>query len=177
MLAHSPPFPLVVDYCDGDRFHSEKDVERILLALEQPNRIRRIRVDSFLEDLQQFVMAIDDGLPNLEYLALGARNVGDDATLVFPETVQTPHLRHLVLMGVAPPIGSRLLTTATGIVTLHLFMDDSSTYLNPNSLLQWISCLPQLETLIIAAFPDRRAEMQLFDMPTVTHPTFPNLRL
>jgi hypothetical protein len=41
--------------------------------------------------------------------------------------------------GFALPIGSRLLTTAVGLVTLHLVMVHPSTYFHPNTLLQWIS--------------------------------------
>jgi hypothetical protein len=45
----------------------------------------------------------------------------DNSTiLIFPETLQAPHLRHLTLRGFALPIGSRLLTTAVGLVTLYL---------------------------------------------------------
>ena len=38
--------------------------------------------------------------------------------LIFPETLQAPHLRHLSLIGFALPIATRLLTTAVGLVTL-----------------------------------------------------------
>jgi hypothetical protein len=81
-------------------------------------------------------MAIDHELPILEYLVIVTDREDHEATLVFPETIQA---RHLVLVGIAPSIGTRLLTTAVGLVTLCLFMDDSSTYLNPKFLLQWIS--------------------------------------
>jgi hypothetical protein len=51
-------------------------------------------------------MAINDELPILEYLV--ATGWEDDATLIFTGTIQAPHL---------------------GLVTLCLYMDDSSTYL------------------------------------------------
>ncbi|KAN0115660.1 hypothetical protein V8E52_006779, partial [Russula decolorans] len=54
----------------------------------------------------KFVMAINDELPILEYLV--ATGWEDDATLIFTGTIQAPHL---------------------GLVTLCLYMDDSSTYL------------------------------------------------
>jgi hypothetical protein len=179
MLAHSPPLPLVIDYLrvNGDRNVTTEDEEGIFLALEQLNRIRCIRVGLSLQDSQKFVMAIDGELPILEYLVM-ATGEKDDATLVLPDTIQAPHLRSLVLVGVAPQIGSRLLTTAAGLVTLCFFMDGPSTYLNPNSLLQWISSLPQLETLvIIITFPNHDVETQLSHSPTITHATLPSLRL
>ena len=170
MLAHSPPLPLVIDYLDGDCNITADDKEGISLALKQPTRVRCIRLALSFQDLQKLVMAIDDELPILEYLVMGTE---DDATLVFPETIQAPHLRHLLLAGVALPMGSRLLATAVGLVTLFLSMRDSSTYLTPNSLLQWISPLSQLEILVI--FNDF-VEAQLSDIPTITHATLPNLR-
>jgi hypothetical protein len=44
ILAHSPPLPLVIDYLDGDRNITAEDGEGIFLSLEQPDRIRCIRV-------------------------------------------------------------------------------------------------------------------------------------
>jgi hypothetical protein len=180
MLAHSPPLPLIIDYLDDRNIEGDRNIEEgIFLALEQPNRIRCIRVALYLQDLQKFVMAIDDELPVLECLLMGLMGAGreDDAALVFPEKIQAPHLRHLVLINVTPPIGSRLLTTAMGLVTLCISMHDSSPYLNPNSLLQCISSLPQLDTLVIIIFLNRDVETQLSHTPTITHTTLPNLRL
>jgi hypothetical protein len=141
MLANSPPLPLVIDYFDEGPNITAEDDEGILLALEQLNRILSICVGLSFQCLQKFVMAIDHELPILEYLVV--RMTRDhDATFVFPETIRAPRLRYLVLDSVAPPIGSRLFTTAVGLVKLCLFMGDSSTFINPNSLLQWISpCL------------------------------------
>jgi hypothetical protein len=98
--------------------------------------------------------------------------------LILPETLQAPHLRHLTLDGFALPIGSRLLTAAVGLVTLYLYMNDPSTYFHPNSLLRWLSFMPQLETLAIAFFfavPNREIERQLIRTPTITTATLPNL--
>ena len=93
--------------------------------------------------------------------------------------LQAPHLRHLALIGFALPIGSRLLTTAVGLVTLYLVMVNPSTYFHPNTLLQWVSFMPQLETLAInSIFPDRSRHMGgQFTHTAITTPvTLPNLR-
>ena len=174
MLAHEPHLPLAIDYFDRSRNITAEDEEGIFLALEQPNRIRCIRIGPWpLQDLQNLVMDIDE-LPILEYLVMATGS--EDNTSEFPGTIQAPRLRHLVLLGVAPPMGSRLLTTAVGIVTLVLVMYGPSVYLKPNSLLQWISCLSRLETLVIITLPDPDAETQLSHVPTITHATLPNLR-
>jgi hypothetical protein len=179
MLAHSPPLPLVIDY-----FHKDRDItaeeEGILVALEQRDRIRRVRLNLPVSNLQQtLIMAIDEEYPVLEYLIMTAHSTPDNSTaLMLPETFQAPHLRHLTLLGFTFPIGSRLLTTAVGVIRLCLFMSPS-TYFQPSTLLQWISSMPQLEMLMIAstfAVPNRDVERQLINTPITTHVTLPNLR-
>jgi hypothetical protein len=44
MLAHSPPIPLVVDYNYEDSNMNTDDEEGLILALEQRDRVRRIRL-------------------------------------------------------------------------------------------------------------------------------------
>jgi hypothetical protein len=66
-----------------------------------------------------------------------------------------------------------------GLVTLALAWSDPSTYFRPKIFLQWISSMPQLETLMITflfAAPDSDLETQPTHTPTTTHITLPNLR-
>jgi hypothetical protein len=66
-----------------------------------------------------------------------------------------------------------------GVVTLYLFMSNPSTYFHPNTLLQWLSFMPQLEILLVGfvfAVPNRDIERQLMRMP-LTPVTLPNLRV
>jgi hypothetical protein len=75
-------------------------------------------------------------------------------------------------------MGSRLLTTAVGLVTLVLDMRHPSTYFHPNILLRWLSFMPQLETLIVDfsfPAPNRDVERQPTHTPITTPITFPNL--
>lgn len=58
---------------------------------------------------------------------------------MFPKTFQAPRLCHLLLISLALPIESRLLTAAMGLVTFSLVMIQPSTYFQPNVLLQWLS--------------------------------------
>jgi len=98
--------------------------------------------------------------------------------LMFPETLQAPHLRHLTLMGFALPIESRLLMSAVGLVTLCLGMIHPSTYFHTNTLLRWLLFMPQLETLgIVFLFivPNRDVERQLTHTSTMAPIILPNL--
>ena len=179
MLAHSPPLPLIIDYFYADLDTTADDEEGITLALEQRDRVRRIRLQVPLPNLQKLIMAIDEEYPALEYLILAHSTEDKSTALTLPETLQVPHLRHLMLRDFSLPIESRLLTSAVGIVTLCLSVDYPSTYFQPNILLQWISFMPQLETLLVVFLfpvPNREVGRQLMHTPNTTPITLPNLR-
>jgi hypothetical protein len=183
MLAHSPPFPLTIEYLDIDGITtsalSAEDEHGILLALEQRHRVRHLRLFLPVQNLQKLVMAIDEEFPILEYLSVGPPPTVSSA-LMLPETLQAPNLHHLILGGFAFPIRPRLHPTATGLVTLYLTITHPSAYFQPNVLLQWISFIPQLERLAIYfAFPvpNRDVGRQLTHTPITTPITLPNLRL
>ena len=176
MLAHSPPLPLVVDY--NNRNITEEDEEAILLALEQRDRVRRIRFYMPVMKLQKLIMAIDGEYPTLEYLILGDPPEDTRTVLTLPETLEAPRLRHLAIK-CSIPIRFQLLTTAVGLVALNLGFHNPSTYFQPTVLLQSLSLMPQLEMLLIFlnfSVPNRDVERQLMRSPIMTHATLPNLR-
>jgi hypothetical protein len=178
MLAHSPPLPLTIDYGSGYGI-TAGDQEGILLALEQRHRVRHLRLEFHVQNLQKLVMAIDEEFPILEYLIVGPWTK-DSTALMLPETLQAPHLRHLMLNGFACPIRPRLHPTAASLVTIYLIIHQQSAYFQPNILLQWISFMPQLESLSVAftfPVPSRDVERQLTHTQIITHITLPNLRL
>ena len=176
MLAHSPPLPLVIDYFEEHRVIAAEDEKGAILALEQRDRVRRIRLDTHVLQLQKLITAIDEEYPVLEYLIVPPLMEAQSAALILPETFQAPRLRHLVLSGFVLPTGSRLLTTAVGLVALCLSMGHPAAYFPPDTLLRWVSFMPQLETLLIHSLTNRDLERQLMDSPIVTHVTLPNLR-
>jgi hypothetical protein len=177
MLAHSPPLPLVIDYF-LQRDLTAEDEEGAILALKQRDRVRRVRLDVPVADPQKLIVVMDEEYPILEYLVIALQKEDNSATLTFPGTLQAPHLRHLALQGFALPVRSRLLTSAMGLVTLYLVMVHPSTYFYPNTLLQWISRMPQLETLVVGfkfPVPSRDVERQLTHTPIMTTVILPNL--
>jgi hypothetical protein len=158
---------------------SAEDEEGILLALEQQHRMRHLRLFLPTHNLRQFVIAIDGEFPILEYLIVDPLTE-DSTALKLPETLQVPNLRHIMLKGFACPIRSRLHPTAAGLVTLYLTIEHQSAYFQPNVLLQSISFMSQLESLVIflsLPVPNRDVERQLAHTPITAHTTLPNLRL
>ena len=177
MLAHSPHLPLIIDYTLHDI--TAEDENGIILALKQQDRVHRVRLQIPVTTLQKVIVAIEEEYPILEYLIIVLPIQDNGTVLTLPETLQAPNLRHLVLRGFALPIGSRLLTTAVSLVSLCLVIVHPSTYFRPNTLLQWLSFMPQLETLVIGfivAVPSRDVERPLTNTPLITHVALPNLR-
>ena len=184
MLANSPPLPLIIDHLDEHNDITAADEQGIILALQHRDRVRRIRLMKPVPILQTLVMALDGEFPNLEYLSIIHQryrrpSIEHNVHLNLPETFRAPHLRILVLMSFAIPIGSPLLTTMGNLVTLSLNSIPLSAYFHPNALLQRLSLMPQLEILGIlfnSHFPSREIERQLFHMPITSRATLPNLR-
>ncbi|KAF8489506.1 hypothetical protein F5888DRAFT_1721769 [Russula emetica] len=179
MLAHSPPLPLVIDYFHESEYSdiAAEDEEGLTFALEQRDRIRRIRLRMGITNLQKFIMAISGEYPILEYLIIIP--FIKNKAFVLSETLQAPHLRHLILSCFALPITSPLLATATGLVTLFLEIPNLTTFFQPNALLQWISFMPHLETFVIYfsfAVSGRDMDRLLSRIPIITPVTLPNLR-
>ena len=179
MLTHSPHLPLVIDYYKNGRDITTDDEEGIISALKQRERVLRIRVNTLVTSLRKFIAAMDDEYPILQFLVIDLPLEDNGTILILPETLQAPHLRFLGLTGFALPIGCRILTTAVGLVTLSLHMVHTFTYFQPNTLLQWVSLMPQLEMLAIGfeiSIPSRDVERKLKHTPIIAHVTLPNLR-
>jgi hypothetical protein len=179
MLAHSPPLPLVLDYIDEDREATLEDEMGILAALQHRDRVRRIRLSAPASNFQKLVASMDGEFPTLDYLCLEPQIDADDDVLVLPKTFQAPLLRNLILVNLAFPIESPLLTTAVGLVTLSLQDIHPSTYFCPNDLLQRLSVMPRLETLGItfnSPIPSHDLEREMLHTPITTQVTLPNLR-
>ena len=179
MFAHSPPLPIIIDYIDQRHGVTADEEAGIVLALQQRDRVRRIRLVMPVPELQRVIMAMDEDFPRLEYLYIGPHTTG----LVLPETFQA-HLRHLILTNLAFPLGSPLLTgtAAASLVTLVLQRISPSAYFRPNDLLQRLSLIPHLETFIFgfdSPVHNRDVERQLLrelDMSHMAPITLPNLR-
>jgi len=172
MLAHSPPFPLLIDY---DDINYSCDRKGIMLALLHRDRVRRIRLMGSIPILEWLVIVLDDEFPMLEYLCISPE---DNTTLRIPRAYQAPQLRRLVLTNLAFPIGSPQLSDAARLTTLSLTRIHPSAYFPPNELLKRVSLIPHLETLMIdfhSPLPDD-VERELLHMQNTPHVTLPNLR-
>jgi hypothetical protein len=178
MLAHSPPLPIIIYYMGNVGKPSSEDDENILLALQHRERVRRIGLSVPAPSLLRLITAIDEEFPMLERLFISPRTI-PTTSFSLPESFHAPHLRHLVLSRVSIQIGSPLLTTAAGLVTLKLACIPSSGYFDPSYLLARLSLMSRLEILAVAFHSDDHnhdAEGQLSENQPTTHVTLPCLR-
>ena len=129
MLAHSLPLPLTIYYHE----------EGILLTLRRSDRVHYIAL--YLQ-LRKIITTMDEQFPILERMHIESGTEKDTSSLVLARTFQAPHLHHLGLCPAALPIGSLLLTTTVGLVTLALGDIPPSTYFPPNYLLTPLSLMP-----------------------------------
>ena len=182
MLAHSPPaIPLIIDHFDDDGNLTEEDEKGIILALQNRDRVRRIRIIKPTPILQKLIMALDGEFPILEFLSIWHQRyhqpvIEKITSLDLPKTFRAPHLRQLLLKNFATPIEFSQLTAMGNLVTLFLTKIPSSAYFHPNVLLQRLCTMPQLEVLWIGFNHGRDVERQLLHTPIVMRVTLPNLR-
>ena len=179
MLSHSPPLPLIIDPSDKPRDIAVEGEDRIMLALHHRDRVHHIRLRLPFPKLQKLIDAAKEEFPMLETLCIGPPYwTKHSSGLILPDTFQALNLIQLILINFAFPIGSPLLMTATGLVTLSLQNIHPSANHSPHDLLQQLSLLPQLKRLQIgfhSPLPSRDVETQLLHRPIITHVTLPNL--
>lgn len=176
ILAHGPPLPLIIDQLHHHDITTQ-DKEDILLALKHRDRIRRIRLQIPVPDLETLIVAMDGEFPMLEYLAIAPPTL-HHTNLILPSTFNAPHLRRLMLLDIVFPIASPSLTTPANLVSLSLRWVHPSTFLLPDELLQRISFAPRLEMLQISfgfSVFDNNVEKQMSCAPIMTHVALPDL--
>jgi hypothetical protein len=110
---------------------TKEDEEGILLALRHSDRVHYICLELPTSVLRKIITTMDEQFPILERLYIRPRTE-DDTSLVLPRTFQAPNLRQFSLFHVVLPIGSPLLTTTVGLVTLWLDDIPPSGYFPPN---------------------------------------------
>ena len=139
--------PLVIDYFDGDWEITAEEGAGIILALQQRDRVR---LQIVVPNSQKLIMAMDEEYPVLDHLVIAPSMEDKCTALILSDTLQAPHhLRHLAPRGFFLPEGFPL----SHFVLLWTTHPPTSIQI-ANTLLQWSSSIPQLETLMVAfSFP------------------------
>ena len=109
----------VINYFKGNHAMTAEDEEGVTLAFKQRSRICRVRLRIPVASQEKLVVAMNEECPILEYLIITIPTEDTSIMLIFSGTLQAPHPCHLSLKVFAFPIGSRILTNATGLGPTH----------------------------------------------------------
>jgi len=180
MLANSPPLPIVIDHIKKyyKKPTNPKDEAGILIALQQHDRVRRIRLGVRILDMQKLLSSLDKEFPMLEYLCIMPMIKKWNARWIPPTRFQAPRLRHLILTDFAFPIRSLLLATGAsrGLVTLTLESVNPSADFSPNDLLKRLSLMYHLQSFAIDLNSSGLDYGVNGRLSIMTHVNLPNLR-
>jgi hypothetical protein len=140
-----PALPLVVEAQDIDLV---LDVDNIIAALEQSNRVREVYLECVADwQLEEVLAAMQVPFPELTCLSLIPMV---ERELVIPDSFlggSAPRLRSLILDQISFPGLPNLLLSATHLVDLHLCYIPHSAYISPEVMVALISVLSSLKTL------------------------------
>ena len=166
-LAHLPPLPLIIDYCNMATTQIPQDELSILPGLQQRGRVRRIFLQAPSPRLGVFLASMGGLYPILEDLFLLSATE-EEAIMVLPSTFCAPNIRHLATHGIGLPSGLSLSTSTTALVTLTLTRIHAPNYLHPEHLVTQLQGLLYLEELSIGfavPIPLPSTEMELLPAP------------
>jgi hypothetical protein len=144
-----PDLPIVMRYgaFPGPNPLGSRDVDGIVAALGQPDRIRIIQLTvtiPLLEKLAQGPTSTTEGFPSLELLELTTQT---EAGLILHDQFlgkAAPRLHTLHTTKIALP-GLRELPSATNLVSLQLEAIPSTGYIPPNDLITTLSSMTHLQ--------------------------------
>ena len=178
-LAHLPPLPLVIDYCNMATAWVRQDELSILTGLQLRGRVRRISLQAPSPHLGICLATISDLYPILEDLSLSSATE-DETSSVLLSTFNAPNLRYLVLQSVGFPTELPLFTYLTNLVTLTLLRIPAQYYFPPEHLVTQLQGLLHLEELSIGfavpiPLPSDEAELLPAPISRVTLPTLKRL--
>jgi hypothetical protein len=165
LLAHSPPLPIIVYYGNPEPLDTQDDVNDILLALQHPDRVRRINLHLPSASMRKVFRSMQGPFPVLDTLQLYCSSYDNkDATL--PSTFEAPNLQHLQLSDFTL-VPQRLppLTTAicpSSLVTFSLGEVTPVKYQSPALLAECLAIMPQLKRVKIGyLFPVERKKHEV----------------
>ena len=146
MLDVWPPLPLVIH----GRLIEGVDLSNIVAVLEHRDRVDEIDLWEVNSPALEKVLAVmQEPFPELTYVRLSSY---EETVPVVPDSFlgrSAPRLRILVLDGIPFPGLPSLLSSATHLVSLHLFNIPHSGYISPDTAVTALSTLTSLQSLML----------------------------
>jgi len=150
MLDIWPPLPIHIDKPAYPHLHLETDADDLIAALEHRDRVFTINLSGLtLRQLERVAAVMQEPFPALTRLHLGS---ADEVAPALPVTFMggsAPHLQRLDLEGISFPTLPRLVLSPTDLTALRLHAIPSAGYISPGVMVEFLSPLTRLESLVI----------------------------
>ena len=147
-----PPFPVIVDYLTSS-YHTLRPTpnheDDIIAALEQPDRVRSIKLPVTSHLLEMMALVMQEPFPALTTLWLSSN---DRNAPVLPGGFSigpAPHLLQIFLDGISFPALPNILLSANNLVDLQLKHIPQSGYISPEAMVPSLAALTRLDNLCI----------------------------
>ena len=152
LLAHGPPLPLIVYWGNIVYRETEDRFDNFRLALQQRDRVCRIKLQLPDRALRSLMPSLDGSFPVLETLELCPSSY--DSRVQLPVTLQAPNLRHLHLSVSTIMPRAMYGEQPTFSASLSAFYLGEIENLHYEELAEYISFMPNLKRLKIGfCFP------------------------
>lgn len=182
MLDIWPAFPIVV-ICHKGPYSQLRGVLNVIAALKNPDRVCEINLQGVPDNLLKRVAAINVPFPALTSLQLSSEADGYEwhwEPIIRDSFLggTAPRLRSLDLHGIPFPTPQKLLSSATGLVTLRLERIPSTGYISPEDVVTFLSTLTKLEDLALGfqSFHYPPHHLHQTTVPSTTLPALTSFR-
>ena len=183
MLDVWPAFPIVITKCTGPGSEPMEDVDNIIAALEQRDRVRQITLEDMPgSNMDTLVPEMLGPFPMLQGITFEASySVYSHAAMaVVPDSFlggSAPQLQQLTFRAIPFPALPTLLSSAINLVDLELLGILRSGYISPEVMVTCLSAMPRLSTFRFEfdspeSFPNRETRHH----PPLARSTLPALR-
>ena len=172
-LGSFPPFPIIVDYFTFSQAFSTlrspapNHEDDIIAALENPDRVRSIKLAVTNHLLEMLALVMQESFPALTTLWLSSKDrnapVLPDAFSIGP----APHLSQIFLDGISFPPLPTILLSANNLVDLQLKNIPRIGYISPEAMAPSLAALTRLDNLCIC-FKAPISRLQLRHSPVST---------
>src|SRR6266702_8774613 len=148
-----PAFPIIIDYVNYPNYSSKRfspnDEDNIIAALEDPNRVRCLKLPVTSLLLGKVATVMQESFPMLTKLLLSLK---DKNVSVLPGAFLggfAPCLQEIHLEGIPFPTLPTLLSSATDLVVLYLHCIPHTGYISPEAMVASLAALTRLGDLSI----------------------------
>ncbi|KAH9030272.1 hypothetical protein EDB83DRAFT_2319378 [Lactarius deliciosus] len=167
-------FPVAIDYGRTRNNLTPADEDSIIAALEQHDRIRFLKFSGTNAVLEKMPTLMQVPFPELRYLEISSRSRNRDTPVLTDGFLglSAPSLREISFSGISFPALPTLLSSASGLVELHVDIPQTG-YILPAAFAACLAVSPKLACLSIGLSSPFRPDRT--HLPPETRVVLPSL--